>query len=113
MATRWLSKRAVRIPVDVRAGACGDEVVGWIDGVLKLKVTELEDGGRASAAVESLLAEIIGAKRSHVRVVRGFACRQKIVEIEEFDDDDLEQHLPGRAAPPPDRPSGTTRLRVS
>ncbi len=99
MATRLAPRAAVRIPLDVRAGACGDEVVGWVRGVLKLRVAELPDGGRANAAVESLLAEIVGAPRHHVRVISGYESRQKIVEIEGLDEEDLERHLPGRAPP--------------
>lgn len=101
MATRWATRPAVEIPVNVGAGACGDEVIGWVNGVLELKVTALPDGGRANAAVERLLAEIVRVDRHRVRVVRGYASPHKIVEIEGLNEEDLEHYLPGRQAEEP------------
>lgn len=94
------SPHSVRIEVMVTPRACGDEVVGWSDGALKLRVAAPGRKGRADAAVESLLAEVLGVERTQVRVVVGRGSRRKWVEIENYDEDDLEEQLPGRRSRP-------------
>lgn len=90
------------IPLIVRPGACGDEVVGWSSDALIVHVVADNACGAADAAVENLLAEVLGVERACVRVVAGRGCRAKWLAIEGCDEADIELRLPGRhaAAPP-------------
>lgn len=90
---------SVRIRVMVSPRACGDEVLGWADGALKVKVAAPGRKGRADAAVETLLAEVLDVPRHRVHVVAGRGTRRKCVEITGCDEDQLERRLPGRDAP--------------
>ena len=92
-------KPSLRIPVELSARACGDELVGWIDGTLKIRVAATQRNGHANTALESLLAEVIGVPHDRVRVVAGHQARRKLVEIDHFDENDLDWHLPGRDHP--------------
>jgi uncharacterized protein YggU (UPF0235/DUF167 family) len=89
----------VRIEVAVRPLACADEVLEWVDGALRIRVAAPAKRGRADAAVESLLAEVLGISPDHVRVVAGRGARRKCVEIENYEQTDLDLRLPGRDAP--------------
>lgn len=102
MALCWPPRPAARIPVRVSPKACGDEVAGWVNGALDVRVAALPRRGRANAAVERLLAEVLGVTRSQVRVVSGHAARRKLVEIDDIDDEEIERRLPGRWQPRPD-----------
>ena len=66
----------------VQPKASRDQVVGYREGVLRLRVTAPPDKGRANAAVVSLLAEALGVAKSRVRITRGQTSRDKVVTVE-------------------------------
>jgi uncharacterized protein (TIGR00251 family) len=83
-----------RVAVRVQPGARTEGFSGREeDGVLKVRVREPAREGRANAAVERLLAECIGVPRNSVRVVRGAASRNKLVEVRGLEPEALEARL--------------------
>jgi len=82
--------------------ASGDELLGWENGVLKMRVVAGPTDGRDDVAVETLLADVLGIEKERVRVVVGRGSRRKWVEIDDFDESELEQRLPGRGSGPGD-----------
>lgn len=75
----------------------GDELVGWHEGVLKIRVVA-SGNGPDDEAVELLLSDVLGVDAACVRVVIGRGSRRKWVEIADYDELDLERQLPGRYA---------------
>lgn len=69
------------IAVKVVPRAARDEIVGWLDGQLKVRVQAPPQDGRANRAVEALLAEALGLKKAAVAVAGGFTSAHKRVEI--------------------------------
>ena len=63
-------------------GAKRDEIVGWRDDVLRVRVRAAPQKGRANEAVCALIAEALGVPRSAVIVERGHASREKMLAIE-------------------------------
>jgi uncharacterized protein YggU (UPF0235/DUF167 family) len=59
------------------AGRHGD---GW-----RLRVAAPPEDGRANQAVERLMARVLGVHVRDVRIVRGFAARDKLMEIDGLD----------------------------
>jgi len=74
----------------------GDELLGWEQGTLKMRVVAGPRKGHDDAAVETLLADVLGIGRERVRVVLGRGSRRKWVEIDDLDEDELDRRLPGR-----------------
>jgi uncharacterized protein (TIGR00251 family) len=72
---------AERISVRVIPNAARDEVVGWREGVLKIKLQAVPEGGRANRALCAFLAGEIGCRRREVRIVGGEKSRSKVVEV--------------------------------
>ena len=73
------------IRIRVQPGARRERLVGWMsDGTLKVAVTAPPEGGRANAAVVTLLSRVFGVR---VRVARGASSRSKVVEAEGLGDD--------------------------
>lgn len=70
------------IQVKVVPKASRDEVAGWLGDRLKVRVSAPPERGKANAAVENLLAKVLGLPPSAVRVVAGHAAPLKSVEIE-------------------------------
>lgn len=69
----------MRLRVQPRASC--DEIVGWQDGALRLRVTAPPVEGAANRAVEALVARALGVAPSRVSVVRGARGREKLVRI--------------------------------
>jgi hypothetical protein len=65
----------------VQPRASRDEIVGWQDATLRLRVTAPPVAGAANAAVTRLLAKALGVSLSSINVVSGLQGRTKTVEI--------------------------------
>ena len=76
-------------PVKVQPKTSKDQVVGYRDGVLQLRVTAPPDKGRANAAVVALLADALGVAKSRVRIVRGQSSRDKVLAVESLTQEDV------------------------
>lgn len=69
----------IRVRVTPRASR--DEVVGWREDGLRLRVTAPPLDGRANDAVVVLIARTAGVSRSAVSVVGGEHSRDKLVRV--------------------------------
>jgi uncharacterized protein (TIGR00251 family) len=65
------------IAVRAQPGARRNAVVGEQNGALKIAVTAPPDKGRANKAIEEVLAEALGLKKSQVALVSGPTSRDK------------------------------------
>jgi hypothetical protein len=75
----------VRLELKVTARASADEVAGWSEQTLKVRVRAAPEKGRANHAVEKLLADALAVPRASVRIVSGHASTRKIVEIDQIE----------------------------
>ena len=84
-------------PIRVQPKSSRDQVVGFREGVLQLRVTAPPDKGRANAAVVSLLAQALGVAKSRVRIVRGQTSRDKVVTVESLSSEEVRGILEARS----------------
>jgi uncharacterized protein (TIGR00251 family) len=77
-----------RIAVRVQPRARRGEIVGERDGSLVVRVAAPPVDGRANDALCRLLAARLRIAPSRVRIVRGAASRDKVVEVDGIDDAD-------------------------
>jgi uncharacterized protein len=70
------------VPVRVQPRATRDEILGWRDGVLRLRVSAPPVEGEANRAVGALLARALGVRASAVTVERGARGRDKLVRVQ-------------------------------
>jgi uncharacterized protein len=71
-----------RLAVRVHPRARGDEIAGERGGSLLVRVTAPPVEGKANVAVCRLLARQLGVAPGRVAVVRGASSRDKLVEID-------------------------------
>jgi len=85
----------------VRPRAGRDEIVGWQDARLRVRVAAPPADGAANEAVRALLAERLSLARSRVEIVRGQTARTKVVRVLGLTPEDLSFRLgrPGAGAP--------------
>jgi hypothetical protein len=92
-------ERPVSISVKAVPRAARDEIVGWLDGALKIRVVAPPQDGRANAALEALLAATLHLRKSAVRVVGGHGSARKRVEIDGIERAELERRLAAAGIP--------------
>ena len=79
--------------VKVSPNASRDALLGWLDDALKLSVTATPERGKANAAVEALLAQLLGLAKRDVRVIAGHTQSRKRVEIDGLDPPEVRRRL--------------------
>ncbi len=81
------------LAVRVQPRARRNEVLGWRDGALRVRVTAAPEGGEANRAVGNLLAEALGVPASRIALVRGAASRDKLFRVDGLSPADLRARL--------------------
>ncbi len=84
---------AVRIRVRVTPRAGRDRIDGLRDGVLHVRLAAAPVEGRANEALTRLLARTLGLPARDVRLLRGERAREKLLEIDGLDEDELWRRL--------------------
>lgn len=70
-----------------------NEIVGWLGVALKVKVHAPALDGRANDELLEFLAEKLGVHRRSVTLLRGDKSRQKVVQIEGMEVNDVKNRL--------------------
>jgi len=83
------------IAVKVVPRAAKNEIVGWLEDALKVRVQAPPQDGRANRALEELLAEALSLKKNAVTVTSGRASAHKRVAIEGLTRDEIVRRLGG------------------
>ena len=81
------------IAVKVVPRAARDEIVGWLDDALKVRVAAPPQDGRANRALEELLAGALGLRKGAVNVASGRASARKRVAVEGLEHDEILKRL--------------------
>lgn len=82
-----------RISVKVVPSSSKDIIVGWLGGVLKIKVKAPPEKGKANAAVIELLATQLSIDKDLIKVVKGHRSPSKILSLSGLDDGQLRNLL--------------------
>jgi uncharacterized protein (TIGR00251 family) len=86
----------MKLSLKVVPGASKDEICGWLDDSLKIKVRAAAESGKANAAVVKLLAEILGLHKRAINITSGTSSTRKIVEIESLTETQVHTRLQTR-----------------
>lgn len=79
----------VRVTPGARESAIGE----WVEGVLRVKVREKAEKGRATEAVARLLAKRLDVPPSAVTLLRGATSREKAFAVDGLDDAEVARRL--------------------
>jgi uncharacterized protein (TIGR00251 family) len=74
----------MRFNVRVQPRASKDEVVGFTNGVLRVRLRAPPVEGAANEALVDFLADELGVSRRHVRIVSGIGSRNKVIEVDDL-----------------------------
>ncbi|NPV91447.1 MAG: YggU family protein [Firmicutes bacterium] len=83
----------VQIKIRVQPRASKNEVVGWMDDSLKVRLTAPPVEGEANALLLKYLAERLGVPRSSLQLVSGLSSRSKVVKVQGMTGEELARRL--------------------
>ena len=83
----------VTLPIRVQPRASKNEVAGWRDGTLCVRLTAPPVEGAANKAVVEFVADQLGLKRHQVTLVSGEKSRDKMLTIEGLSREEIESRL--------------------
>jgi len=83
----------VKLSIRVTPRAARDELCGWRDKQLAVKVTAPPVKGAANRAVIKLLAKALGLRAADINIISGQSSRDKMVAIEGHSRQELLQRL--------------------
>ncbi|MCI0810590.1 MAG: DUF167 domain-containing protein [Chloroflexi bacterium] len=85
-----------RLKVRVQPKASRNQVDGFEDGTLRLRVTAPPTEGQANAGVIALLAKTLGVSKSRLEIVRGHGSRDKVVLVETLTAQEVRRRIEAR-----------------
>jgi len=93
-----ISDKKATIEIHLQPGAKRNEIVGFKEGVLCVKVTALPQKGQANRALVELIAQTLGIPKSSVDIIRGQSSRSKIIAVQGLAGQEVKEIL-GRDLP--------------
>lgn len=84
---------SVRLTVQVQPNAKRSEVLGFENGVLRVKVSAPPVEGKANKGVIELLSKTLGIKKSSIEIQKGATSKRKVVLIEDITLADISARL--------------------
>lgn len=88
-----MASPSCRVAIKATPNASRNEVCGWLDDTLKVKIKAPALEGRANEALCEFLADEVGLPRRAVTLIRGASSRQKLVELTGISLDEFRSRL--------------------
>lgn len=89
------SKQGICIKVKVIPKASNNQILGWENGELKVRLAAVPEKGEANKELLRYLAEILGVSQSTLRLLRGEKSRHKHISITEVSLEKIQAKLVG------------------
>jgi uncharacterized protein (TIGR00251 family) len=88
-----VSGRGARISLRVYPNAARNEVVGFADGVLRLKITAAPIKGEANRELIAFLSRLLGVDKSALSIIKGHTSRNKLLAVSGLAPEEVIQRL--------------------
>jgi len=92
------SGKKATIGIHLQPGAKRNEIVGFREGLLYVKVAALPQKGQANRALLELMAQTLGIPKSNVEIIRGQSSRSKVISVHGLTSEEIKEIL-GRNLP--------------
>lgn len=83
----------VKISLRVYPSASRKEVVGFVDGVLRVKVAASPIKGKANRELITFLSRLLGIGKGHINIIKGHTTRNKVVAIDGLSQEEIMKRL--------------------
>jgi len=82
-----------RLTVRVTPNANRNEITGFSDGVLQIRIAAPPVKGKANKELTDFLNKTLGVKKSSISIIKGQTSRNKVIAIEGMNRDDIIKRL--------------------
>lgn len=72
----------ITLHVQILPKASRDEILGFVNGKLKIKVAAPPEDGKANDRLKEIISEVFDVPKSRVKIIRGKISRLKTILIE-------------------------------
>ena len=86
-------RNEARISLRVYPNAGRNEVVGFADGVLRVKISAPPIKGKANKELITYLSRLLGVGRGSVNIIKGHTTRSKVVAIDSLSREEIMKRL--------------------
>ena len=80
-----MSENTFNIQVQIQPRSSRDQIVGFHDGKLKIKISTPPVDGKANHALIEFMAKALGVSKSKVEIVKGHKSKLKTIKITGID----------------------------
>ena len=77
----------------VRPNAARNEVVGFTDGVLEVRIAAPPVKGKANQELIAFLSQTLGVSKSRLTIIKGQTSRHKVIAIAGLSQDEIIRRL--------------------
>ena len=88
-----ISGNGVKISLRVYPNASRNEMVGFTDGVLRVKVSAPPSRGKANRELITFLSRLLGMGNDSVNIIKGHTTRNKVVAIDGLSREEVMKRL--------------------
>jgi len=88
-----ISESEVKISLRVYPNASRNEIVGFTDGVLRVKVSAPPTKGKANRELITFLSRLLGVGKGSVNIIKGYTTRNKVVAIDGLSREEVMKRL--------------------
>jgi uncharacterized protein (TIGR00251 family) len=88
-----LSERGVELWLRVHPNAARNELAGFTEGVLRVKVAAPPVRGKANQELIAFLAQKLGLSKGDLTILKGHTSRNKLISIAGITREELDQRL--------------------
>jgi len=74
--------QGIRLAAKVTPNAGRNEITGFKEGVLQVRIAAPPDKGKANKELANFLSERLGIKKSSITIIKGQTSRNKVIFIE-------------------------------
>ena len=81
--------RGIRLALKVTPNAGRNEITGFKEGVLQLRIATPPEKGKANKELIGFLAERMGVNKSSILIIKGQTSRNKVILIQGISNEEL------------------------
>ena len=87
------SESEAKIPLQVYPGAGRNEVMGFTEGILRVRIAAPPVKGKANKELVAFLAQLLGVGKGSINIVKGHTSRNKLITIDGLSREDVIRQL--------------------
>jgi uncharacterized protein (TIGR00251 family) len=86
--------QGTRLAVKVTPNAGRNEITGFKEGILQVRIGAPPDKGKANKELTDFLSERLGVKKSAISIIKGLTSRSKVLAIAGISHEEVIKRIP-------------------